>query len=108
MARKMFEKAGLMAQQYHALLQDPARAAELLEDLTRNDAVSTDLKVVFGEGDSATTAEKMYFPTEPGVAVAGREGDPRDVANAIVFLASDASAYINGESIEINGGLYFV
>jgi len=30
---------------------------------------SSDLKVVFGKGDSATTAEKMYFPTEPGVAV---------------------------------------
>ncbi|MEQ1603355.1 MAG: M36 family metallopeptidase [Pyrinomonadaceae bacterium] len=26
-------------------------------------------KVVFGEGDSAPTAEKLYFPTEPGVAV---------------------------------------
>jgi hypothetical protein len=34
----------------------------------RNDASSTDTKVVFGEGDWATTAEKMYFPTEPGVA----------------------------------------
>lgn len=30
---------------------------------------STDLKVVFGGGDWATTAEKMYFPTEPGIAV---------------------------------------
>ena len=38
----------------------------------------------------------------------GREGESIDVANAIVFLASDASSYINGESIEINGGLYFV
>ncbi|HEY8559187.1 MAG TPA: M36 family metallopeptidase [Pyrinomonadaceae bacterium] len=38
-------------------------------DLNRNNAVSTDLKAVFGQGDSATTAEKMYFPTEPGVAV---------------------------------------
>jgi subtilisin-like proprotein convertase family protein len=38
-------------------------------DTTRNDAQSTDLKVTFGTGDSATTAEKMYFPTEPGVAV---------------------------------------
>lgn len=38
----------------------------------------------------------------------GREGEPEDVANAVLFLASDASAYINGESIEINGGLYFV
>jgi len=38
----------------------------------------------------------------------GREGRPQDVANAVVFLASDASAYLSGESIEINGGLYFV
>jgi len=34
----------------------------------RNDAASTNLKVVFGQGDWATTAEKMYFPTEIGVA----------------------------------------
>ncbi|MFN0140697.1 MAG: M36 family metallopeptidase [Pyrinomonadaceae bacterium] len=38
-------------------------------DLSRNAKASTDLKQVFGTGDSATTAEKMYFPTEPGVAV---------------------------------------
>ena len=38
-------------------------------DVSRNDAESTNLKVVFGSGDWATTAEKMYFPTEPGVAV---------------------------------------
>jgi hypothetical protein len=37
-------------------------------DLTQNEAASSDLKVTFGTGDSATTAEKMYFPTEPGVA----------------------------------------
>lgn len=37
----------------------------------------------------------------------GREGTSADVANAVYFLASDASAYITGESIEINGGLYF-
>ena len=32
------EKAGLMAQQYQALLQNPSRAAEVGEDLNRNDA----------------------------------------------------------------------
>ena len=37
-------------------------------DATRNEAASTDLKAVFGKGDWATTAEKLYFPTEPGVA----------------------------------------
>ncbi len=39
------------------------------EDTNLNSAGSTDLKAVFGDGDWATTAEKMYFPTEPGVAV---------------------------------------
>ncbi|HMU32224.1 MAG TPA: M36 family metallopeptidase [Pyrinomonadaceae bacterium] len=38
-------------------------------DLRANAEESSDLKRTFGTGDSATTAEKMYFPTEPGVAV---------------------------------------
>ena len=38
----------------------------------------------------------------------GRQGTSDDVANAVLFLASDASSYITGESVEINGGLYFV
>lgn len=37
-------------------------------DVIVNNSASTDLKTVFGEGDWATTAEKMYFPTEVGVA----------------------------------------
>ena len=37
-------------------------------DSIRSEANSTNLKTVFGSGDWATTAEKMYFPTEPGVA----------------------------------------
>lgn len=37
--------------------------------LERNTSESSEHKAVFGSGDSATTAEKMYFPTEPGVAV---------------------------------------
>lgn len=37
-------------------------------EILRNDAVSDDLKTVFGTGDWAPSAEKTYFPTEPGVA----------------------------------------
>lgn len=37
-----------------------------------------------------------------------REGNADEVADAILFLASDASSFITGESIEINGGAYFV
>ena len=43
-----------------------------------------------------------------GSTAVGREGESEDVANVVGFLASDAAAYINGESIEINGGLYFI
>ena len=33
-------------------------------------------------------------------------GQPDDVANAVVFLASDGARYITGENIHVNGGLY--
>jgi 3-oxoacyl-[acyl-carrier protein] reductase len=60
-----------------------------------------------------TTFHDTFTKPEARQAVAartsvGREGEAHDVANAIVFLASSAASYINGESIEINGGLYFV
>jgi 3-oxoacyl-[acyl-carrier protein] reductase len=37
---------------------------------------------------------------------ASRLGKPEDVANAVLFLASSNSDYINGETIHVNGGLY--
>tara|TARA_Y100000768_G_C23909167_1_gene649057 strand:+ start:469 stop:1206 length:738 start_codon:yes stop_codon:yes gene_type:complete len=36
-----------------------------------------------------------------------RLGAPEDVANAVVFLASGLSDYITGETIHVNGGMYF-
>jgi 3-oxoacyl-[acyl-carrier protein] reductase len=36
----------------------------------------------------------------------GRMGLPRDVAAAIVFLASDEAAYITGHVLDVNGGMY--
>ena len=36
----------------------------------------------------------------------GRTGKPEDVANLVVFLASDLASYITGEVINISGGLY--
>ncbi len=36
----------------------------------------------------------------------GRLGQPKDVANAVLFLASNQSNYINGETLHINGGMY--
>ena len=36
-----------------------------------------------------------------------RFGSPEDVANAVVFLSSSLSDYITGETIHVNGGMYF-
>jgi len=36
----------------------------------------------------------------------GRLGSGRDVATAIVFLASDEAAYITGHVLDVNGGMY--
>ena len=35
-----------------------------------------------------------------------RLGEPNDIANAVLFLTSDQSDYINGETLHVNGGMY--
>lgn len=37
---------------------------------------------------------------------AGRMGTPEDIAGVIGFLASEAAAYITGEVIDVNGGMW--
>ena len=37
----------------------------------------------------------------------GKFGNPEDVANAVIFLSSSLSDYITGETIHVNGGMYF-
>lgn len=36
----------------------------------------------------------------------GRLGDADDVANAVIFLASDQSSYVTGQVLGVNGGMY--
>ena len=45
--------------------------------------------------------KKTYLAQIP----AGRFGEPEDIANACVFLASDEASYINGQTLHINGGM---
>jgi 3-oxoacyl-[acyl-carrier protein] reductase len=37
-----------------------------------------------------------------------RLGDPADIANAVLFLASSTGSYITGETLHINGGMYMI
>ncbi|MCR3755312.1 MAG: 3-oxoacyl-[acyl-carrier-protein] reductase FabG [Sodalis sp. Psp] len=39
---------------------------------------------------------------------ANRLGDPKEVASAVAFFASDEAAYITGETIHVNGGMYML
>jgi NAD(P)-dependent dehydrogenase (short-subunit alcohol dehydrogenase family) len=55
------------------------------------------------------TAPLLADPDGPAASIAarvplGRWGQPQDVANAILFLASDESSHVSGANIPVDGG----
>ena len=38
----------------------------------------------------------------------GTFGTPEDIANAVVFLASDEAQYMTGQTLHVNGGMLMV
>lgn len=60
----------------------------------------------------ATTFHDTFTPDEGRAKAAAatalrREGQADEVGDAVAYLASDAASFVTGESLEINGGLYF-
>lgn len=61
--------------------------------------IATDMTEALTEEQKALTLSQVP---------AGRLGDPSDIANAVAFLVSDEAAYITGETLHVNGGMYMV
>ena len=64
--------------------------SEISDNTNQRDADKTEVPVIFPEGDIPLTG--------------GRKGEAEDVADAVLFLASDASRHITGTPIWIDGG----
>ena len=52
----------------------------------------------------AALPEEMIKPIADGIPLK-RVGQPEDVANAFVFLASDLAAYVTGDVLHVDGGM---
>ena len=55
--------------------------------------------------DTAMTSAPEHDQLKSSIPI-GRTGQPEDVANCALFLASDDSRHITGETIDVNGGLF--
>ncbi len=58
------------------------------------------LDALIGDRDKAVVMEKLKRQVPMG-----RIGEPEDVANAVVYLASDESGFMTGAEIKLDGGL---
>lgn len=69
------------------------RANSIAPGLTRTDMAAGLIN------DPAALARELSRST------VGRYGEPDEIAGAVVFLASDAGAYVNGQTLAVDGGM---
>jgi NAD(P)-dependent dehydrogenase (short-subunit alcohol dehydrogenase family) len=87
-------------------------AAELARYKIRANAVVPGLIAtsIFGAGlgmtrEASLQMAAMMADRAGGVQPAGRAGAPRDIAEAVTYLASDAAEFVTGTHIVVDGGL---
>ena len=60
----------------------------------------------FIDTDMTRALNEQQRQTLLGTIPLGRLGQPEEIASVVAFLASPAAAYITGETIQVNGGMY--
>lgn len=60
--------------------------------------------VAVGPGPIATAMTPEMPELERAIPLGGRPGAPRDVADVVAFLVSDAARYVTGEIVYVDGG----
>ncbi|WP_040975349.1 3-oxoacyl-ACP reductase FabG [Necropsobacter massiliensis] len=88
-------KAGLVG--FSKALAKEVAARGITVNVVAPGFIATDMTEVLSEEQKAGILANVP---------AGRLGSPKDIANAVVFLASDDAAYITGTTLHVNGGLY--
>ena len=71
-----------------------------LENIKKTKDALDDLKFEIDERLS-----KLKFLYDANIPMK-KVGNPEDIANLALFLASDMSSYITGEVIKVDGGMY--
>jgi NAD(P)-dependent dehydrogenase (short-subunit alcohol dehydrogenase family) len=59
----------------------------------------------FFESEMTDQYPPGYLEQQQERIPAGRKGDPRELAAAVVFLASDAGGYVTGQTLPVDGGM---
>ncbi len=88
-------KAGLVG--FSKALAKEVAARGITVNVVAPGFIATDMTEVLSEEQKAGILANVP---------AGRLGSPKDIANAVAFLASDDAAYITGTTLHVNGGLY--
>jgi 3-oxoacyl-[acyl-carrier protein] reductase len=55
--------------------------------------------------DILKTVPQELLDKFAGQTMLGRLGQPEELANAILFLASDEASYVTGHNLSVNGGM---
>ena len=58
------------------------------------------------DGSTDPDKREQFLTMMRGTSPIRRTGEPEDIANAIVYLASDASRFVTGQNLFVNGGVY--